>query len=283
MGFREAGVATLSLGVQSFDPESLSFLGRRHTGAQAARAVALSKQAGFATVSVDLIYGLPGETEDRLKRDLSTAAALAPDHFSCYQLTVHEKTFFGRRKREGRLEELPNDAQASLFRLTHRVLEGDGYEAYEVSNFARSPEHRSRHNEKYWLHASYLGLGPGAHSFDGRTRAWNERSFFDWERRLRLGELPLAGSERLSDEELLLETVMLRLRTADGLDFRAIEDRFGVDLYALNRALVDKSVEAELLIREGERIRPTLDGLAVADGIASAFRLSRRSGKEASL
>jgi oxygen-independent coproporphyrinogen-3 oxidase len=286
IGFREAGVSTLSLGVQSFDPESLSFLGRRHSSARAAQAVALAKQAGFQTVSVDLIYGLPGETEDRLRRDLTTAVDLAPDHFSCYQLTVHQKTLFGRRKREGRLAELPDEAQASLFRLTHRVLEEAGYEAYEVSNFARSKEHRSRHNEKYWIHASYAGLGPGAHSFDGRTRAWNQRSFFDWERRLRRDELPVAGSERLSDEELLLETVMLRLRTRDGLDLRAIEDRFGVDLYALNRALVDESVDAELLIRDGQRIRPTLDGLAVADGIASAFRLSghpEEAGKEAGL
>ncbi len=280
-GFREARVSTLSLGVQSLDPESLVFLGRSHTRERAAEAVLLSKEAGFDTVSVDLIYGLPGQTEDRLRRDLEAASVLAPDHFSCYQLTVHEKTLFGRWKKEGRLKELPDGAQAALFRLTHQVLEDAGYRAYEVSNFARSPEHRSRHNEKYWIHAPYLGIGPGAHSFDGRIRAWNERSFFAWERRLRLGEVPTGGSERLSDEELLLETVMLRLRTREGLNLDDVEKRFGVDLLALNRALVEKSVDEALLVKDGAWIRPTLDGLAVADGIAGAFHLSRQPGKEA--
>ncbi len=282
-GFREARVSTLSLGVQSLDPESLAFLGRSHSREKAAEAVALSKEAGFDTVSVDLIYGLPGQTEDGLRRDLEGAIALAPDHFSCYQLTLHEKTLFGRWKKKGQLKELGDSAQAALFRLTHRVLEGAGYRAYEVSNFARSPEHRSRHNQKYWNHVPYLGIGPSAHSFDGRTRAWNERSFFDWERRLRLGEVPIAGSERLSDDELLLETVMLRLRTREGLDLDHVEKRFGVDLLALNRALVEKSVDEALLVEDGRWIRPTLDGLAVADGIAGAFQISPRPRKEARL
>jgi oxygen-independent coproporphyrinogen-3 oxidase len=273
-GWRAAGVSTLSLGVQSLDPESLRFLGRRHSAEDAARAVARAGEAGFETVSVDLIYGLPGQTEERLRKDLDDAVALGPDHFSCYQLTVHEKTLFGRRKNEGSLEESSEGAQAALFRLTHQALESAGYEAYEVSNFARSHEHRSRHNQKYWAHAPYLGLGPSAHSFDGRTRAWNERSFFDWERRLRRGEIPVVGREGLSDEELLLETLMLRLRTRAGLDLNEIEKRFGVDLLDLNRALIEKGLEDALLVREGSWIRPTLDGLAVADGLASAFRLS---------
>jgi oxygen-independent coproporphyrinogen-3 oxidase len=174
-------------------------------------------------------------------------------------------------------------AQAALFRLTHQVLESAGYEAYEVSNFARSPEHRSRHNQKYWAHVPYLGLGPSAHSFDGRTRAWNERSFFDWERKLRRGEIPVAGSEGLGGEELLLEILMLRLRTREGLDLDDIEKRFGVDLLALNRALIERGLEDALLVREGTWIRPTLDGLAVADGLASAFRFSPTPWKAARL
>jgi oxygen-independent coproporphyrinogen-3 oxidase len=273
-GWRAAGISTLSLGVQSLDPESLRFLGRRHRAEEAARAVTRAREAGFETVSVDLIYGLPGQTEERLRRDLEAAVALGPDHLSCYQLTVHEKSLFGRRKREGRLEEASEAAQSALFRITHRVLESAGYEAYEVSNFARSPEHRSRHNEKYWTHSPYLGLGPGAHSFDGRARAWNERSFFDWERRLRRGEIPIAGGEELGDEALLLETVMLRLRTREGLDLEQVSRRFGVDLFHLNRALIERGLEDALLVREGSWIRPTLEGLAVADGLASSFRLS---------
>ncbi|MGH9337325.1 MAG: radical SAM family heme chaperone HemW, partial [Vicinamibacteria bacterium] len=178
---REAGVSTLSLGVQSLDPESLRFLGRRHTAEEARLSIALARESGFETVSIDLIYGLPGQTEDRWRRDLEAVLGLSADHLSCYQLTIHEGTFFGRFRREGSLVESPGELQGDLFRLTHRTLEAAGYEGYEASNFSRSPEHRSRHNEKYWSHTPYLGLGPSAHSFDGRTRSWNERSFFAWE------------------------------------------------------------------------------------------------------
>ncbi len=274
VGFREARVSTLSLGIQSLDPESLLFFGRRHTRDEAARAVALAREAGFDTVSIDLIYGIPGETEARLRKDLEDAVALSPDHLSCYQLTVHENTVFGRHTRAGRLEEVSDEGQGSFFRLTHEVLESAGYEAYEVSNFARAPEHRSRHNQKYWRHQPYLGLGPSAHSFDGRARSWNERSFFAWERRLLEGRVPTAGRAELDDRDLLLETLMLRLRTREGVDLEEIATRFGVDLVESNRILIERSLEDGLLTRQGSFLRPTLDGLAVADGLARSFVLS---------
>jgi oxygen-independent coproporphyrinogen-3 oxidase len=280
---RQAGVSTLSLGVQSLDPERLRALGRRHGREEAQRAIALAREAGFETVSVDLIYGAPGETASRLQKDLEDAVGLGPDHLSCYQLTVHETTLFGRRKSEGRLDECSDEMQASFFRLTHQLLEGFGYEAYEVSNFARTPEHRSRHNQKYWMHAPYLGLGPSAHSFDGHSRAWNERSFFAWERRLLRGEVPIAGREELQDEDLLLETLMLRLRTPEGVDLEEIEKRFGIDVLDGNRELVLKALEDGLLVQEGQRLRPTLDGLAVADGLASRFRIWLRAAPQSVL
>jgi coproporphyrinogen III oxidase-like Fe-S oxidoreductase len=154
------------------------------------------------------------------------------------------------------------------------MLEDAGYEGYEVSNFARAREHRSRHNEKYWSHVPYVGLGPSAHSFDGRTRSWNLRSLFEWSRAIRSHVLPRGGQEDLTDEALLLETLMLRLRTRDGLDLERTRERFGVDLLDINRPLIQTAVEDELLLVEGARLRPTLDGLAVADGLASRFRLS---------
>jgi oxygen-independent coproporphyrinogen-3 oxidase len=264
--FRQAGVSTLSLGVQSLDPDSLRFLGRRHGPDEARESVALARETGFETVSVDLIYGLPGQTEERWERDLGAVLELAPDHLSCYQLTVHERTSFGRLRREGRLTESPPELQAELFRTTHHVLESAGFEGYEVSNFSRSPRHRSRHNEKYWSHVPYLGLGPSAHSFDGRTRSWNERSFFAWEKRILAGEVPLSGSERLEEEDLLLERLMLGLRTRAGVDA-------GADLLERNRPLVAQGLEEGLFTLEGTRIRPTLSGLAVADGLAARFEL----------
>lgn len=271
--WRSLGVTTLSLGIQSFDDEGLSFLGRRHSVAEAHRAIDTARRAGFETLSIDLMFGLPGQTVDEWCRLLDAAIAHEPDHLSCYQLTFHENTLFGRWKREGKLTEPGDERQADLFVATHRYLQDAGYLGYEVSNFARSPEHRSYHNEKYWDHTPYRGVGPSAHSFDGRTRWWNERSLFAWQKQIDSGKSPVAGRETLDLGELLLETLMLRLRTFDGLDFDAVAARFRVDLLEENDALVDRLCIEGLAELDGRRLRPTLDGLAVADHIASSFRL----------
>lgn len=272
--WRELGVDTLSLGIQSFDDETLSFLGRRHRGAEARRAVARASSAGFATLSVDLIFGLPGQSEAAWLRDVETAIELAPDHLSCYELEIHSRTTFGKRLARGELTELPGDRRADLFRLTRNTLTEAGYDGYEVSNFAREPSHRSRHNRKYWRHVPYLGLGPSAHSFDGADRWWNERSTPRWERALRSGEAPEAGRETLTREDLALETLMLTLRTREGIDLQQFERRFGYSLDGLNRDLIDRSVDSGLLQLEDSHLRPTHDGLAVADGLAAEFQLA---------
>src|SRR5512144_465232 len=150
--WRALGVRTLSLGVQSFSDEALRFLGRRHSGRQARAAVATALAAGFDTVSIDLIFGLPGQAPEAWRRELETAAALGPGHLSCYQLTIHARTRFGVAAKRGQLSELPEGEQAILFELTHRLLADAGYHAYEVSNFTRGRAHESRHNRKYWDH-----------------------------------------------------------------------------------------------------------------------------------
>lgn len=270
---RSLGVNTLSLGVQSFNAAELAFLGRRHDPLQARAAVEAARAVGFDTVSVDLIFGLPGQDEAAWRRTLDEAVRLAPDHVSCYQLTIHEGTPFGVRAARGRLAELPEGSQADLFLLTHRLLADAGWPAYEVSNFARGPEHRSRHNVKYWDHTPYLGLGPSAHSFDGVRRFWNERRLGDWEARIGRGERPVAGEETLGARELALEALMLGLRTVSGLDLDRFRERYGVDLEATNGALLARLAEEGLLVPAGRRLAPTLAGLAVADGLASGFDL----------
>jgi putative oxygen-independent coproporphyrinogen III oxidase len=280
--WRELGVDMLSLGVQSFDAGALRFLGRRHTSEQAWRAVELALAAGFPTVSIDLIYG-EGDQEGsarpaaaalgRWRRDLEQAVALGPQHLSCYQLTIHQGTPFGFRAARGELRELPEAAQAELFEHTHSFLAGQGYAPYEVSNFARAPEHRSRHNQKYWDHTRYLGLGPSAHSFDGRRRWWNERKLHAWLAKLAAGERPVAGSEELGGRELALEEVMLALRTAAGLDLAGFRHRHGFDLAARNRRLIADLVARGLLAERDGRLAPSLAGLAVADSLTRGFDL----------
>ena len=270
--WRALGVDALTLGVQSFDDAALRFLGRRHSGEQGARAVRAALDAGFAVVGVDLIYGLPGQDEAAWERQLATAAELSPQHLSCYQLTVHAGTPFGFRQARGELRELSETGQASLFHLAHERLAAAGYAAYEVSNFARAPEHQSRHNRKYWRHAPYLGLGPSAHSFDGARRWWNHRKVGAWSEAVAAGALPVEGDEAVGPRELALEHLMLGLRTREGVDLAHLR-RLGFDLAATNAARIECLAADGLLATSGDRLVPTLAGWAVADGLAAGFEL----------
>jgi putative oxygen-independent coproporphyrinogen III oxidase len=271
--WRDLGVRFLSLGIQSFDAEALKFLGRRHTPEEARRSVETARMAGFDTISIDLIYGLPGQPFEVWRRTLEQAVALQPDHISCYQLTFHEGTPFGFRLAKGQMSELPEEAQGDIFLFTHEFLRNNGYPAYEVSNFARSPGHRSRHNQKYWHHVPYLGLGPSAHSFSGTRRWWNERKLGPYEKRIEAGERPIVGSEELTQGDLALEALLLGLRTADGIDLGAFQKRYGVDLRKHNEPLVERLVRDGLLEIEGDLLIPTLAGLAVTDSLARDFEI----------
>jgi putative oxygen-independent coproporphyrinogen III oxidase len=276
--WRELGVRTLSLGVQSFDAENLRFLGRCHGAETARRSVERAREAGFDTVSLDLIYGLPGQTSEDLQRELETAVGLRPDHLSCYQLTIHRGTWFGRLAERGELTELGEPRQAELFERVHRFLADAGYPAYEVSNFARMPEHRSKHNPKYWRHVPYLGLGPSAHSFGGLEgepgrftgrRWWNERTLTRYAERLERGERPVSDDEDLSSQDLVLEALALALRTPEGLDVEAFRRRWGWD--PQDAGSCARLAESGYLVLEDGALRPTLRGLAVADGLVSAL------------
>ena len=269
--WRQLGFTFASLGVQSFDDRDLAFLGRRHDAAAARRAVGLLLDAGFDTVSVDLLFGLPDQAPDHWRRQLELALGTGIHHLSCYQLTIHDGTAFGVRRRGGALGELDEDGQAELYLLAHEVLGGAGWHAYEVSNFAAAPRHRSRHNSKYWSHAPYLGLGPSAHSFVGRRRWWNLRKVRLWAAALEAGRSAVEASERLDDDTLFTEAVMLGLRTADGLDLDALARRFGDRAGALDRNAVDRAVAAGRLRRDGCRLVPTPLGMAVADALARDF------------
>ena len=272
-GWRELGVSTISLGVQSFVDAELKQLGRRHDAAQARSAVETCLNAGFETVSADLIFGLPRQSVEQLQLSLDVVTELCPQHVSCYQLTIHEQTTFARWRDKGKLTELPDNKQWLLFERLHNVLAQAGWNAYEVSNFARAARHQSMHNMKYWRHVPYLGVGPSAHSFDGRSRWWNLRTVKDYQAALMAGRRPIDARERLTDDELALETVMLGMRTTQGIDLTTFRERFGLDLVGRNLALVRDLREQGLVHTSGGAIAPTLAGLAVADGLAARFEL----------
>ena len=293
-----AGVNRINLGVQSFDDTSLALLGRRHSARQAMDAFRQARDAGFENIGLDLIYGLPsspvaenaaagvaGEikptslsagvaTSRSADRNfaawlatLERAVSLAPEHLSCYQLTLEEKTPLAERCRSRELV-LPGESrQADYFLGTAQILEERGYLHYEVSNFAR-PGRQSRHNNKYWNHVPYLGLGPAAHSFAGRERSWNHSDLDRYLGDLNSGREPVAARETLSDEQLRLEALFLGFRTRRGICLERFRTRYGRDLPADKGEVIQRLSTAGILeIRDGY-LRPTRTGMAVADSLA---------------
>jgi oxygen-independent coproporphyrinogen-3 oxidase len=257
------GFNRVSLGVQTFDDGELAFLGRRHTAEEAVKAFETLRAARFENVGLDLVYGLPGQGGQAWVRNLRKAMELAPEHLSCYQLTIEEDTVFSEMVQDGRLI-LPTLSRlqremAGLFLMTSRFLEDEGYIHYEVSNFARGEARVSRHNVKYWRHAPYLGLGPSAHSFRCTTRWWNVRSVVRYLSLLQTGQSPVEGSENLTPDQLTLESIALGLRTSEGCPESTIpaEPRLRESLSML--------IRSGLLFRRGHHIVPTRKGYLVAD------------------
>lgn len=221
--FRDLGVNRLSLGVQSLDEAELRFLGRRHTARQARLPLESARAAGFENLAVDLMYGLPGQRPETWLQTLEQVLAFNPEHLSCYQLTIDAgetpalRTPLGRRAARGEIIPLGEEEERAFFLLTARFLTERGYIHYEVSNFAHEEKYYCRHNLKYWRHVPYLGLGPGAHSFDGARRWWNHPSLEQYGATLAAGAAPVAGSETLSPAQLRLEALYLGFRTRDGV------------------------------------------------------------------
>jgi oxygen-independent coproporphyrinogen-3 oxidase len=257
----QAGVDRLSLGVQSFDDGELHLLGRRHDSAVAVQAIGMIQEAGF-TLGLDLIHGLPGSTPELLRNQLEQALSFGPEHLSCYALTIAGDTPFGEMASAGTLHVPDEDLSAALYLECCDVLEAAGYHHYEVSNFARDPSLRSRHNQKYWTRIPVLGLGPAAHSFDGKRRWWNHRDLTAYHRAVESGHRPLRGFEEIDGEKARLEAIALGLRTIDGVEIGVIGHRSGAS------QAVGRLLDEGLLTASGNRLCPTRRGFLMADGIA---------------
>lgn len=221
---RKSGVNRLNIGVQSFCDKKLRFLSRIHSAKIAEKALLWARKAGFDNLGLDLIYGLPGEREKEWIKDLDRALLFHPEHLSCYMLTYEPNTPMHNDLEHGLIDPLGDEAVASFFRLTSTYLAEHGYLHYEISNFAVDLDRQSRHNKKYWAQVPYLGLGPSAHSFDNRTRSWNHADVSQYMIDLDQGVLPVAGTELLTGEEVLIEMVMLGLRTSYGIDINRFEE-----------------------------------------------------------
>lgn len=267
---RSIGFGRISIGVQSFSDSLLRFLGRVHQAAQAEQTLMDARRAGFENLGIDLIYGIPGQSPDIWLSDLRSAADIGAQHISCYALTAEDGTPYARAIRKGESPAPDEQLAADLYFIADEFLTGAGYEHYEVSNYASGRRWRSRHNVGYWTGKPYLGFGPSAHSFDGhRGRRWNVANLHDYISRLESGSLPVEGSEQLTEGQVLLEKLMLGLRTSDGVDLASVLTSDGLPADAAS-LLATWSTEG-LAEVEGRRIKPTPRGMLLADGLAVAL------------
>lgn len=263
-----AGFDRLSIGVQSFDDGALRLMNRRHTAARAQRAVADAREAGFANITLDLIFGIPGFGEASLRHSLEQALRLAPEHISAYHLTIEPATAFGRRVALGTLAPVDERTSEREYALVHDTLTAAGYRHYEVSNYAR-PGFRARHNAAYWTGAEYLGIGPSAHSFARGIRRWAVASLEEY---LRLaGTEALYEQERLSERDRYNEYLLTGLRTAEGVDPAVIGARFGSERMDRFLSRADALLASGLLVRLQGRLAVPAERFLISDSVIERF------------
>ena len=255
---RTAGCTRVSLGMQSVAPHVLGVLDRIHTPNRSAAAAREALAEGFEHVSLDLIYGTPGESDDDLLWSVETAVETGVDHISAYALVVEDGTALARRVRSGELAAPDNDVLARRYELVDEQLSQAGLDWYEVSNWSR-PGGQCRHNLGYWDGGQWWGAGPGAHSFVGRTRWWNVKHPNAYAQLLGDVALPVAGFEELDAASRHTEDVLLRIRLRQGLRVDLLDQA--------ERGRADVAVEDGLLLREGERLVLTDRGRLLADGV----------------
>ena len=207
------GINRLSIGIQSFQEKNLVLMNRNHQASDSIQAIQNAQKVGINNISIDLIYGIPANSEAELAEDLEKATSLGVQHISAYSLTVEPKTVFGVQKKKGIFQEIPDSAMANAFTQVRDYLESKGYEGYETSNFAKEG-HYSVHNTSYWQQEPYLGIGPSAHSFNGHSRQWNVAN----NAKYLVSGLELAEKEDLSLADQFNEYLMVRLRTKWGIN-----------------------------------------------------------------
>lgn len=261
---RRWGVDRLSIGVQSFDDACLRAMNRRHTAAQAVEAVRAARRAGFDNIAVDVMFGVPGFGGDALRRSLDAVLELEAEHVSAYHLTIEPNTAFGRRAAQGKFAPVDERISEEEFMIVHRTLTAAGYEHYEVSNYAL-PGRRARHNAAYWQGVKYLGIGPAAHSYNGRERHWNAASVD----RYLAGEAP--GCETLTDRDRFNEYVMTRLRTAEGIDLGEAGRLFGVRRLERLEEEAGRMVRTGALIAADARIAVPPERFLLSDAVIGAL------------
>lgn len=266
---RSTSVNRISVGIQSLDDGELRFMHRRHDAAQAIDSVRKLQDAGYCNISADVIFGVEGFDSPVLERTIEKIINLEVGHVSAYHLSVEPHSEFGRMVRAGSMHEVTETESDREFRLVHDMLSEAGFEHYEVSNYARRGM-RSRHNASYWDSTQYLGIGPGAHSFNGIERVWCDQSPRDYSERMEF------GGERLTDADRVNEYLMTRLRTSDGMLWSDLETMCHDDATVESmKGLMAPYIESGKVVDDGNRVAIRPEHFLVSDMIIGSLFVSR--------
>ena len=264
---REFPFNRLSMGIQTFQEDILRLLHRRHTAQQAIDAFERCRKAGFKNISIDLMYGLPGESMETWNRDLDTAISLAPEHISAYHLIYEEGTVLYRLREENKVSEADEDLSNSLFETLITRLKENGYVHYEISNFCRPGMH-SRHNSSYWTGIKYLGCGPSAHSYDGHSRQWNISSLDKYIEGINSGT-NISEIEELDIYTRYNDFVITTIRTVWGMPLEKLKAEYGNELYEYCLKMARPHINQGTLEIKDNTLKLTPKGIFISDGIMS--------------
>ena len=255
----------ISMGVQSFNDMQLKRLGRRHNAEKACSAVKNARAAGFGNISIDLMFALPGSTKEEWMHDLETAIALNPDHLSAYNLMYEEGTPLYNSLQRGEFKELSEEENLEQFQMLINSMKAAGYRHYEISNFAL-PGRESRHNSSYWNDTPYIGCGAAAHSYGGTSREWNIADIKEYIKGINSGKRNFE-IEHLNEEERYNDTILTRLRTADGLPLAWMEEKFSGRLNTYMLRAAEKEVALGNLKEENGHLSLTEKGIFISDAV----------------
>ncbi|HLK27255.1 MAG TPA: radical SAM family heme chaperone HemW [Puia sp.] len=265
--WKSAGINRLSIGIQSFFEEDLKWMNRAHNVEQAINSIKSAQKNGFDNITIDLIYGTPTLSNERWEMNIETAINFNIPHLSCYALTVEPKTMLHKMIEQKKTLDINPDTQAEQFVTLMDLAGKAGYEHYEISNFAQ-PGKRSRHNSSYWEGKKYLGLGPSAHSYNGKERRWNVANNNLYIQSLEENKI-LFEKEKLNDTQRLNEYIMISLRTIEGLDLNIVEKNFSKKTKEEIFKTAHKHIQNRNIIFENSKLILTREGKLLADGIAA--------------
>lgn len=264
---KSLGINRLSIGLQSFSAPHLSYLNRIHTSKESLQCIAEAQNAGFENISIDLIYGIPANNHDVWRNDIETAISLGVEHISAYCLTIEDSTVFGNWLKKGKIKAVEDDFSAEQFEIMIEKLEIVGYEQYEVSNFAK-PDMYSKHNSSYWQQIPYLGIGPGAHSFNGSFRQYNISNNPKYIKSINEGAIPYT-TDPLTKNDFINERILISLRTKWGLDVKKLKNELKYDLLKERTAYLQQLEENGLVTLNNSILTLTTKGKLLADYIST--------------